>query len=76
MKIWTRPLVIDVDVSDEWLLPNGAEENEAETDNVRTESWNEIIDDINRVLKRLYSDKRGEPKLSIDWADKPQGLYN
>ncbi len=68
MQIWERSLTIYVDVSEEWLLPNG--EQFTDDNVVAAEAWKQIREDVQIRLDGLYRD-RDKLKFEVDWEDTP-----
>lgn len=73
MAIWQRTLSVYVDVSEDWLLPDG----EATKDNiVAADAWKELRDDVIRALEGIYQYHhvpiKDRPKFDAEWEDTPQ----
>ncbi len=68
MPIWERSLTIYVDVSEDWLLPNG--EQFTDDNVVAADAWKELRDDVQRRLDGLYT-TRDKPTFQVDWEDTP-----
>ncbi len=72
--MWQRTLSVYVDVTEEWLLPNG---QEVTNDNVvASDAWKELRNDVARALEGVYQyhhvPMAGRPKFDVDWEDTPQ----
>jgi hypothetical protein len=68
-EIWQRTLSVYVDVTIEWLLPNG--ECPTNDNAVAADAWRELLDDVRRHLRGLYQGT-SHPTFDVDWEDKPE----